>query len=94
MGTVSTRHLITFTVPVTGWGAEPCPAELSEATGALKSAQAASKNGGQTGQGQDIQAPRSQAGDRSQDVQDPKACKRGDMAEAAQKAKDALTLLK
>jgi hypothetical protein len=149
--------LLGFTFPMVGWGAEPCPAELTEAKAALKSAQTALKKGSQTAKSQEIQAPRSQAGAKSQDVQAPRsqdvqaprsqdvqaprsqdvqaprsqeiqaprsqqdvpvprgqqdiqaprvntagtlirqadaACKKGDMALAAQKAREALALLK
>lgn len=59
--------------PVNGWGAEPCPAELTEAKAALKSAQAALKTRSPAAKSQEIQAPRSQAGARSQDVQAPRS---------------------
>ncbi len=39
--------LLGFTFPVVGWGAQPCPAELTEAKTALKNAQAALKKGSQ-----------------------------------------------
>ena len=58
--------------PVIGWGAEPCPAELAEAKGALKSAQAALKKNGPTAKSQEIQAPRAHAGSK-QDVQAPRS---------------------
>jgi hypothetical protein len=133
--------LLGFTIPMAGWGAEPCPAELTEAKAMLKSAQTALKKGGQTARSQETEAPRSQAGARSQDVQAPRsqevqaprsqdvqaprsqqdvpvprgqqdiqaprvnkagglirqadaACKGRDMAVAAQKAREALALLK
>jgi hypothetical protein len=139
--------VVGFTFPMTGWGAEPCPAELTEAKAALKTAQATLKKGSQAAKSQGVQAPRSQAGARSQDVQAPRsqdvqaprsqdvqaprsqdvqaprsqdvqaprsqdvqaprvnkanalirqadaACKKGDMVLAAQKAKEALGLLK
>ena len=56
-------------VPMIGWGAEPCPAELAEAKGALKSAEAALKKKGPRRESQEIQAPRAQAGARTQDIQ-------------------------
>ena len=59
--------------PMIGWGAEPCPAELAEAKGALKSAQAALKKKGPTAKSQEIQAPRAQAGARTQDIQSPRS---------------------
>jgi hypothetical protein len=59
--------------PVTGWGAEPCPAELAEAKGALKSAQAALKKEGHTAKSQEIQAPRAHPGSKTQDVQAPRS---------------------
>ncbi len=131
--------LLGFTSPITAWGADPCPAELTEAKAALKSAQAALKKSSQVAKSQEVQAPRAQAGARSQEIQAPRsqdvqaprgqdvqaprsqdvqaprsqeiqaprvnkasalirqadaACKKGDMALAAQKAKEALTLLK
>ena len=58
--------------PMVGWSAEPCPAELAEAKGALKSAEAAQKKG-QTAKSQEIQAPRAQAGARTQDIQSPRS---------------------
>jgi len=64
--------LLALGSPVNGWGAEPCPAELTEAKAALKSAQAALKKRSPAAKSQEIQAPRSQAGARSQDVQAPR----------------------
>ena len=58
--------------PMVGWSAEPCPVELAEAKGALKSAEAAQKKG-QTAKSQEIQAPRAQAGARTQDIQSPRS---------------------
>jgi hypothetical protein len=55
--------IIALTAPVVR-AADPCPAELTQAKAALKSAQAKS---------QDIQSPRSQAGARSQDIQAPRS---------------------
>jgi len=60
-------------VPMIGWGAEPCPAELAEAKGALKSAEAALKKKGPAAKSQEIQAPRTQAGARTQDLQSPRS---------------------
>jgi hypothetical protein len=131
--------IIALTAPGVVRAADPCPAELTQAKAALKSAQAKS---------QDIQSPRSQAGARSQDIQAPRsqdiqaprgqdiqaprsqdiqaprsqqeppvprgqdiqaprvkqaaalvqqsdaACKKGDMALSAKKAREALGLLK
>lgn len=123
--------IIALTAPGVVRAADQCPAELTQAKAALKSAQAKS---------QDIQSPRSQAGARSQDIQAPRgqdiqaprsqdiqaprsqqeppvprgqdiqaprvkqaaalvqqsdaACKKGDMALSAKKAREALGLLK
>ncbi len=65
--------LLVFTFPAIGWGAQPCPAELTEAKAALKNAQVALKKGSQRAKGQEVQAPRAQAGARSQDVQAPRS---------------------
>ena len=65
--------VVGFTFPMTGWGAEPCPAELTEAKAALKTAQGTLKKGSQAAKSQGVQAPRSQAGARSQDVQAPRS---------------------
>ena len=54
-------------------GAEPCPPELAQAKTALKSAQASLKQQPKTARNQEVQAPRSQAGARSQDVQAPRS---------------------
>ena len=131
--------VFTVMVSVTSPAADPCPAELTEAKAALKSAQASIQNSSQAAQGsdiqarramagaksqeiqaprdnqnvqaprgnQDVQAPRTMAGAKSQAVQVPKvnkaatllrqadaACKKGDMTLSAQKAKEALALLK
>jgi uncharacterized protein YdaU (DUF1376 family) len=59
--------------PVIGWGAAPCPPELAEAKAALGSAEAAQKKKGQTAKSQEIQAPRAQAGARTQDIQSPRS---------------------
>jgi hypothetical protein len=131
--------IIALTAPGVVRAADQCPAELTQAKAALKSAQAKSH---------DIQSPRSQAGARSQDIQAPRsqdiqaprgqdiqaprsqdiqaprsqqeppvprgqdiqaprvkqaaalvqqsdaACKKGDMALSAKKAREALGLLK
>jgi len=130
--------LVAFTAAAAR-AAEPCPPEVAKASAALKSVQAALKKGPQTARSQqDIQAPRVQAGAKSQDVQAPRsqdvqaprsqdvqaprsqdvqaprsqdiqaprvnnaaalvrqaeaACKKGDMATAATKAREALALL-
>ena len=136
--------LVTLTSVPAIRAAEPCPPEVAKATAALKSAQTSLKKSPQTARAQqDIQAPRSQAGNRPQDIQAPRgnqdvqaprgnqdvqaprgnqdvqaprgnqdvqaprvkeagalvrqanaACKKGDMTTAAQKAKEALALLK
>jgi len=66
--------LINLTVPAVAGAAEACPAELADAQAALKSAQAALKKSTQVAKGQqDIQAPRSQAGAKSQDIQAPRS---------------------
>jgi len=54
-------------------GAEPYPPELAQAKTALKSAQASLKQQPKTARNQEVQAPRSQAGARSQDVQAPRS---------------------
>jgi hypothetical protein len=61
-----------LTFPGMGWAADPCPAELTEAKGALKSAQAGSSKATSTAKGPDVQAPRTMAGAKSQDVQAPR----------------------
>jgi len=62
--------LINLTIPAVGTAADPCPADLAEAKATLKSAQATLKKGSQMAKSQpDIQAPRSQAGAKSQDIQ-------------------------
>jgi hypothetical protein len=123
--------VLILTISTVASAADPCPAELTEAKAALKSAQASLKKTSEVAKGQEIQAPRSQAGakpqdiqaPRSQDIQAPKsqdiqaprsqdtqaprvnkatalvrqaaaACKKGDMALSAQKAQEALGLLK
>ncbi len=65
--------LLGFAFPAIGWGAEPCPVELTKAKAALKNAQLALKKGSQKAKGQEVQAPRAQAGFRSQDVQAPRS---------------------
>jgi hypothetical protein len=66
--------LINLTVPAVGGASDPCPTDLTEAKSVLKSAQATLKKGGQMAKGQqDIQAPRSQAGAKSQDIQAPRS---------------------
>lgn len=66
--------LINLTVPAVAGAAEACPAEVADAKAALKSAQAALKKTTQVAKGQqDIQAPRSQAGAKSQDIQAPRS---------------------
>jgi hypothetical protein len=61
-------------MPAIGRAADPCPGELAQAKAALTSAQAALKKAPQqTAKAQDIQAPRAQAGARSQDLQAPRA---------------------
>jgi hypothetical protein len=61
-----------LTLPTAGLAADQCPTELTQAKAALKSAQASLKKNPQVAKGQDIQAPRSQAGARSQDIQAPR----------------------
>jgi hypothetical protein len=67
--------LLGFSAPATGWSAESCPPEVAEAKTALKNAQAALQlqKKGKTAKSQDIQAPRAQAGARSQDIQAPRS---------------------
>jgi hypothetical protein len=80
-GTMKKQSMVPFGIvllgfmifPMVGWSAELCPAELSEAKGALKSAEAAQKKKGQTAKSQEIQAPRAQAGARTQDIQSPRS---------------------
>ena len=129
---------LAFMTSVPAGAADPCPAELTQAQAALKSAQTSLKKSPkiardqdqaprsqvgakaqdiqaprsqdvQAPKSQDIQAPRSQdiQAPRSQDVQAPRtnqaaalvrqaeaACKKGDRSLSAQKAQEALGLLK
>jgi hypothetical protein len=65
--------LVTLTSVPAIRAAEPCPPEVAKATAALKSAEASLKKNPQTARAQqDIQAPRSQAGNRPQDIQAPR----------------------
>ncbi|HET8532595.1 MAG TPA: hypothetical protein VFO08_15700, partial [Methylomirabilota bacterium] len=66
--------IIALTTPGAARAADPCPAELTQAKAALKSAQAKIQSPrGQAGaRSQDIQSPRSQAGARSQELQAPR----------------------
>ena len=65
--------LATATLPTASSGAEQCPAEVTEAKAALKSAQASLKKSTQVAKGQqDVQAPRALAGAKAQDVQAPR----------------------
>jgi hypothetical protein len=65
--------LAAATLPMTSSGAEQCPAELTEAKTALKSAQASLKKSTQVAKGQqDVQAPRALAGAQPQDIQAPR----------------------
>ena len=108
---------------------QKCPAEVAQTQAALKSTQTATKSKAVAEGPQDIQAPRSAAGARTQGVNAPRtqevnaprgpagvrepdidaprleqaeglvnqaqtACKKGDMAAASAKAKQALSLLK
>ena len=104
---VLTVAMLGFTFPATGWGADPCPAELGEAKAALKSAQAAAKKATSTAKSQAVQAPRTIAGAKTPTGQPQRlkeasglireadaACKKGDTALSTQKAKEALALLK
>jgi hypothetical protein len=65
--------LATTTFPLTSSGAQACPAEVTQAKAALARAQASVKKSPQIAKGQDIQAPRSQAGAKSQDIQAPRS---------------------
>ena len=65
--------IIMLGIPAAGQAADKCPAELGQAKAALKSAQAPVKKAPQVAKGQDIQAPRAQAGARTPDVQAPRA---------------------
>ena len=49
-----------------------CPAEVAQAEAALKSAKAAAKSKAEAGGPQDVQAPRTQAGSRTQEVNAPR----------------------
>lgn len=66
--------IIVLGVPAVGQSAEQCPAELTQAKAALKSAQASLKKAPQVAKGQEIQAPRSpKASARAQDIQAPRS---------------------
>ena len=65
--------LVTFIAVPTARAAEPCPPEVAKATAALKSAQASLKKNPRAARAQqDIQAPRAEAGAKSQEIQAPR----------------------
>jgi hypothetical protein len=72
LNVVVTVACVGLALPRMGWAADPCPAELTEAKAALKSAQAGPSKATSTAKGQDVQAPRTMAGAKSQDVQAPR----------------------
>lgn len=140
MAVVLGLAMVLFVVPTAARAAGSCPPELAQAKAALARSKASVKKTPQIAKGQDIQAPRSQAGakpeelqaarsqelqaprsqelqaprgqqevpvPRSQELQAPRvsqatalvqeseaACKKGDMALSARKAREALDLLK
>jgi hypothetical protein len=83
--------LVTLTGVPAIRAAEPCPPEVAKATAALKSARAPLKQTPQIARAQqDIQAPRSQAGNRPQDIQAP----RGNQDVQAPRVNDAAALVR
>jgi hypothetical protein len=60
-------------LPPTVWGADQCPPELTQAKAALSSAQAAQKSASKTAKSQEVQAPRTLAGAKTQELQAPRA---------------------
>ena len=72
-GIIFALALAGLTLPLTGWAADQCPPELTQAKAALNSAKAAQKSASKTAKGQEIQAPRALAGAKTQELQAPRA---------------------